>query len=152
MDKDYSFFRYLYNEDLYLIKPSKKAESVTLRGNVIIVEYPGISTLPTKEKMLLNKILEAVKLKPVQVSIVNLSEIRNRISTRSQIHFENARVVLFTGKIPVLTMIGQTDKKYEIIRDLTNDYVLADTLEMIEQDKILKKNLWDVLQMLFPQS
>lgn len=152
MDKDYSFFKFLYNEDIYLIKPAKKTESITLRGNVIIVEYPGISTLPTREKLLLNKILEAVKLKPVQVSIVNLAEIRNRISTRSQLKFENARVVLFTGSIPSLIRIDQPGKKYEIIQDLSNDYVLADTLEMIEQDKTLKKNLWDILQTLFPQN
>ena len=152
MEKDYSFFRFLYNEDIYIIKPANKTESLTLRGNVIIVEYPGISTLPTKEKLVLNKILEALRLKPVQVSIVNLSEIRNRITSRSQIKFENARVVLFTGKIPSLIKIDQLEKKYEILQGVSNDFVLADTLEMIEQDKTLKKNLWDVLQKLFPES
>ena len=152
MEKDYSFFRFLYDDDLYIIKPSKKAESVTFRGNVIMVEYPGISTLPTKEKLLLNKILDAIKLKPVQVSIVNLAELRNRVSNRSQIKFENARVVFFTGKAPAMIKTDLPEKKYEIIQSLTSDFVLADPLEMIEQDKAIKKDLWEVLQRLFPQS
>jgi hypothetical protein len=152
MDKDYSFFRYLYDEDIYIIKPSKKTDSVTLRGILIIVEYPGISTVPTKEKNLLNKILDSVQLKPVQVSIINISELRNRVSSRSRIKFDHAKVIMFTGKIPTLVNLEPPDKKYTILQDLSNDYVLADTLETIEQDKNLKKELWDVLKELFPQN
>ena len=150
MGKDYSFFKYLFDEEIYLIQPKKRPESVTFRGNVIIVEYPGIVTLPTKEKLLLNKILEAVKLQPVQVRIVNISEIRNRLSTRSNIKFENAKVIFFTGKVPILIKAEGVDKKYEIISISNNEFLLADPLEKIDQEQNLKKQLWEVLQKLFP--
>jgi len=150
MAKDYSFFKYLYDDDIYLIKPKKRAESVTLRGIVIIVEYPGIESLPTKEKVLLNKILEAVRLQPVQVRIVNISEIRNRLSSRSNVGFENAKVIFFTGKVPVLIKVEGLEKKYEIFSVSNNEFLLADPLEKIDQEKNLKLELWEVLKKLFP--
>ncbi len=150
MVTDYSFIRFLYDEEIYRISPPRKTETVTFRGAVIFVEYPGIATLPTKEKMLLNKILEAVSLKPVQVSIVNLSEFSNRISARANIRFENAKVIFFTGKIPLLIKSADIKNRYEVIEEANSEFLLADPLEIIDQDKNLKKMLWDVLQQLFP--
>lgn len=152
MGNDYSFIPYLYEEEIYLIKPPGKTEVITFRGNVVIVEYPGITTLPTKEKLLLNKILEAVKLKQVQVSIVNIPEIKNRITSRSGIRFEYAKVIFFTGKIPSMIKIQDLTNKYRILTENNNHFLLADPLEIIDQEKNLKKELWDVLQQLFPVS
>ena len=150
MEKDYSFIKYLYDEDLYKILPPKKPETVTFRGIVIFVEYPGIVSLPTKEKLLLNKILDAVQLKQVQVRIVNIHEIRNRLSTGTNVKFENAKAVFFTGKLPAMIRIPDMAEMYNIHQSEGNEFVLADPLEIIDQDKSLKKELWEVLQKLFP--
>lgn len=148
MTRDYSFIPYLYNEEVYVIRPTKRSEVLTLRGAVVIVDYPGIASLPTKEKILLNKILEAVKLQPVQVTVVNIAELRQRLSLRSEIRFVNATVILFTGKVPIPLKLDELTDKYKVVSVKNNEFVLADPLEIIDQEIDLKKELWAILRQL----
>ncbi len=148
---NYAFIDFLYDE-LYFIRPHRRNEIVTFRGIVVFVDYPGIATLPLKEKMLLNKILEAVKLQPVQVRIVNIHELRNRLSTRATIHFENCKVIFFTGTIPQLFKFQEGINKYEIAVLQNSEIMISDPLEVLDVDKNLKMQLWDQLQKMFPAS
>jgi hypothetical protein len=152
MYTDYSFIPYLYNEDIYIIHPPRKTEVATFRGILFFVDYPGISTVPTKEKILLNKIMEAVRLQAVQVTIVNITEMKTHLSTRAVIRFENAKVIFFTGKSPGFLKNLEMNFKYSVVSQGNNEFVLADVLEMLDQDRNLKKNLWNVLQELFPNT
>jgi DNA polymerase III psi subunit len=147
---NYSFIPHLFNENIYIIRPPRKTESPTFRGNVFFFDYPGIASLPTKEKILLNKITESVNLKEVQVRIVNIPELLNHMSTRAVVHFYNAKVIFFTGKLPGIIKQPQISEKYRMVSEGNNDFVLSDNLEQLDQDKSLKKNLWTVLKELFP--
>jgi hypothetical protein len=146
----YSFIPHLFNENIYIIKPPRKTEAATFRGNVFFFDYPGISTVPTKEKILLNKITESVNLKEVQVTIVNIPELLNHMASRAVVRFYNARVIFFTDKLPSMIKHPEISEKYRIVSEGNNDFVLSDTLEELDQDKNLKKNLWNVLKELFP--
>ena len=151
MEEKYSFFQYLFNDDIYVIHAPKKTETAVFKGIIFFVDYPGIATLPTKEKLFLDKIIEAVKLRLVQVTIVNIPELMKRLSSRALIRFDNAKVIFFTGKIPNLAKHIEIKNKYEINTLGNSEFILADVLESVDQDREQKKNLWNALQRLFPQ-
>ena len=151
MNDHYPFFQYLYNDDIYVIHAPKKTETAVFKGIIFFVDYPGIATLPTKEKIFLDKIIDAVKLRLVQVTIVNIPELMKRLSTRALVRFDNAKVIFFTGKIPNLAKHIEINNRYEIVTSENNEFILADVLETIDQDREQKKNLWTALQKLFPQ-
>jgi hypothetical protein len=148
-EPDYTFLPYLMDEEIYLVRPPKKTETATFRGTVFFVDYPGIPTVPTKEKILLNKIMEAVRLQQVQITIVNIPELMTRLSSRARIRFDHARAILFTGKVPPLLKFLGIENKYEIREIENSEFILSDALEVLDQDIEMKKNLWYILKKMF---
>jgi hypothetical protein len=146
----YSFLPYLFNDDIYIVSPNKgKTEAVVLRGIIFFVDYPGIMTLPTREKILLDKIMEAIQLRLVQVRVINIPELMSKVSPRAMIRFEHAKAIFFTGKLPYQMKDMKIERKYEVIASGNSDFVLADPLENIDSDKELKKKLWNSLKSMF---
>ncbi|HLF35851.1 MAG TPA: hypothetical protein VI583_16525 [Cyclobacteriaceae bacterium] len=149
MGSDYSFLPYLFNEEIYIIRAPKKTETAVFKGVIFFVDYPGIITLPTNQKIFLDKVMEAVKLRLVQVTIVNIPELMKRLSIRALVRFESAKVIFFTGKLPAMARHLDINEKYELIEQENSEFILADVLEVIDQDRGLKKCLWASLKKLF---
>jgi hypothetical protein len=136
-------------EDPQLVAvPETVSELIPVRGNyskgILIVHEE--TELPTEVMDMLVNMIKAVGHSMNEVGMVS-SEV---LETRNMEDFYalNAHVVLKFGKInhPINALF---DQLYEIHTDEETEFLFADSLSSIFEDKKLKVKLWTSLQVLF---
>lgn len=160
----------LITEELYLIPEDRKAilaqlnenspttqevihsepasPPIQIRGNFskgILVLHEE-RELPSEVMEMLVNMIKAVGHSMSEVGMVSSDMLENR--TMEEFQSLNAHVVLKFGKIkhPVNALF---DLSYEIHALEETEYLFADSLSMIFEDKKLKVKLWNSLQILF---
>jgi hypothetical protein len=160
MEEDRSFLKFLIDEEIYVIpedKPdnatreapanwNKKDPNLKFEGkSVLLLEYPEDSPMPDDLSGFLAKILKAVHLDPDKVEKV-FSDQLEVINTES---FSGCIVIAFLSQVPANLSLLFSPVYYNINTSGKNNFLLCDPLEMISKDKILKKKLWEQLQVLY---
>lgn len=160
----------LITEEIYLIPEDRKAILAQFEGKVekpqeVAISEPVIVLIPVRgnfskgvlvlheEKelpaevmdMLVNMI-KAVGHSMNEVGMVSSESLENR--SMEDFQALNAHVVLKFGKIkhPINALF---DQLYEIHSDEETEFLFADSLSSIFEDKKLKVKLWNSLQILF---
>lgn len=160
----------LITEEIYLIPEDRKAilaqlegktevaqevissepvvEPIPVRGNfskgVLVLHEEN--ELPTEVMDMLVNMIKAVGHSMNEVGMVSSESLENR--SMEEFQALNAHVVLKFGKIkhPINALF---DQLYEIHSEVETEYLFADSLSMIFDDKKLKVKLWNSLQILF---
>lgn len=160
----------LITEEIYLIPEDRKAilaqlegktevaqevissepvvEPIPVRGNfskgVLVLHEEN--ELPTEVMDMLVNMIKAVGHSMNEVGMVSSESLENR--SMEDFQALNAHVVLKFGKIkhPINALF---DQLYEIHSEVETEYLFADSLSMIFDDKKLKVKLWNSLQILF---
>lgn len=162
--------QYLITEEIYLIPEDRKAilaqlegkaespqevaipepvvEPIPVRGNfskgVLILHEE--KELPTEVMDMLVNMIKAVGHSMNEVGMVSSELLENK--SMEDFQALNAHVVLKFGKIkhPINALF---DQLYEIHSDTETEFLFADSLSSIFEDKKLKVKLWNSLQILF---
>lgn len=160
----------LLTEEIYLIPEDRKAilaqlegkteitknievteqimEPIPVRGNfskgVLVLHEEN--ELPTEVMEMLVNMIKAVGHSMNEVGMVSSISLENR--SMEDFQALNAHVVLKFGKInhPINALF---DQLYEIHSDSETEFLFADSLSSIFEDKKLKVKLWNSLQILF---
>ncbi len=125
-----------------------KAEPIQVRGNFekgVLILHEEESLKPEVMDMLV-KMINAVGHSMNEVGLLNSASLEGR--TMEDFKNLNAHTVLKFGRIKhsvnsVLTAM------YEVYSEDETEYLSANALSVIAEDKNLKKKLWTVLQILF---
>jgi hypothetical protein len=170
--------KYLLTEEIYLIPEDRKAilgqldgkteiplegkvetpqevvttepemEPIPVRGNfskgVLILHEEN--ELPSEVMDMLVNMIKAVGHSMNEVGLVSSETLENR--TMEDFQALNAHVVLKFGKIKH-SINALFDQLYEIHSDEETEFLFADSLSSIFEDKKLKVKLWNSLQILF---
>lgn len=125
-----------------------KAEPIQVRGNFekgVLILHEEESLKPEVMDMLV-KMINAVGHSMNEVGLLNSASLEGR--TMEDFKNLNAHTVLKFGRIkhPVNSVLTTT---YEVYSEDETEYLSADALSVIAEDKNLKKKLWTALQILF---
>ena len=125
-----------------------KAEPINVRGNFekgILILHEEESLKPEVMDMLV-KMINAVGHSMNEVGLLNSASLQDR--TMEEFKNLNAHTVLKFGRIkhPVNSILTTL---YEVYSEDETEYLSADALSVISEDKNLKKKLWTALQVLF---
>jgi hypothetical protein len=162
--------QWLITEEIYLIPEDRKAILALLEGKTespqeVAIPEPVVDPIPLRgnfsrgvlvlheEKELPSEVMDMLvnMIKAVghsmnEVGMASSDVLENR--SMEEFHALNAHVVLKFGKIkhPVNALF---DQPYEIHSDAETEFLFADSLSSIFEDKKLKVKLWNSLQILF---
>ncbi len=136
------------SSDLEKVKEEIKAEPIPLKGNFT----KGIAILHEESELnaevmdMLVKMINACGHSMNEVGMVSSEVLENR--SMEDFQALNAHVVLKFGRIkhPVNAIAASP---YEIHAEEEIEYLFADALTVISEDKNLKRKLWNSLQILF---
>jgi hypothetical protein len=162
MSWDSSYLKYLIDEEIYFIgetrqediaepESEKKPEipqgqpPVFHNKTLIFLEYPKKQGLPETSNDFLSKILKAVHLDIRKVELV-FSEEKNVIYVNN---LTGCKIIAFLSKIPDQFSGLENSERYIIHALHKNQLVLCDPLEAIQDDKDLKRKLWNQLKILY---
>lgn len=125
-----------------------KAEPIQVRGNFekgILILHEEDSLKPEVMDMLV-KMINAVGHSMNEVGLLNSDSLEGK--TMEDFKNLNAHTVLKFGRIkhPVNSVLTSM---YEVYSEDETEYLSADALSVIAEDKNLKKKLWTALQILF---
>ncbi|MDI1321233.1 MAG: hypothetical protein PSV36_00710 [Algoriphagus sp.] len=125
-----------------------KAEPIQVRGNFekgILILHEEESLKPEVMDMLV-KMINAVGHSMNEVGLLASGSLESR--TMEDFKNLNAHTVLKFGRIkhPVNSILTNL---YEVYSEDETEYISADALSVIAEDKNLKKKLWTALQVLF---
>jgi hypothetical protein len=160
----------LLTEEIYLIPEDRKAILAQLEGKIESPKEVAISEtvaepipvrgnfskgvlvlheekeLPSEVMEMLVNMIKAVGHSMNEVGMVSSDILENR--SMEEFQALNAHVVLKFGKIkhPINALF---DQLYEIHSDEETEFLFADSLSSIFEDKKLKVKLWNSLQILF---
>ena len=114
---------------------------------IIITSYKG-NPLPSGQQVFLQNILKACKLDPASIPVLKADDpITANYQTLHE-HYASSKVVLF-GMSTAEIALPIRFPNYQVQSFQGVQYLCADTLEVLEQDKNLKAILWKFLQQLF---
>lgn len=136
------------SSDLEKVKEEIKAEPIPLKGNFT----KGIAILHEESELaaevmdMLVKMINACGHSMNEVGMISSEVLENR--SMEDFLSLNAHVVLKFGRIkhPVNAIAAPP---YEIHSEEETEYLFADALTVISEDKNLKRKLWNSLQILF---
>lgn len=125
-----------------------KAEPIQVRGNFdkgVLILHEEESLKPEVMDMLV-KMINAVGHSMNEVGLLNSTSLEGK--TMEDFKNLNAHTVLKFGRIkhPVNSVLSAM---YEVYSEDETEYLSADALSVISEDKNLKKKLWTALQVLF---
>ena len=134
--------------ELDKVKEEVKAEPIPLKGNFTkgILILHEESELNAEVMDMLVKMINACGHSMNEVGLVSSEILENR--SLEDFQALNAHVVLKFGRIkhPVNAVAASP---YEIYSEEETEYLFADALTVIAEDKNLKRKLWNSLQVLF---
>lgn len=160
----------LITEEIYLIPEDREAILAQMEGKTAIIQEiavpePVIEPIPVRgnfskgllviheEKELPSEVMDMLvnMIKAVGHSMNEVGMVSSEtLENRSMEEFQslNAHIVLKFGKIkhPINALF---DQLYEIHSDAATEFLFADSLSSIFEDKKLKVKLWNSLQILF---
>jgi hypothetical protein len=133
-------------KDMELSEPT--IESIPVKGNFskgILILHEE-SELSTEVLEMLVKMINAVGHSMTEVGMVSSEVLEDR--SMEDFLSLNAHVVLKFGRIkhPINAVPAHS---YEVYSEKETEYLFADSLSSISEDKALKKKLWTALQALF---
>lgn len=136
------------NTDIQELKNEAKIEPIPLKGNFskgILILHEESELSPEVMDMLV-KMINACGHSMAEVGMVSSENLENR--SMEDFQALNSHVVLKFGRIkhPVNALPSQA---YEIFTEGETEYLFADSLTVISEDKNLKRKLWTSLQKLF---
>lgn len=125
-----------------------KQEAIPLKGNFtkgILIIHEESELSPDVMDMLV-KMINACGHSMAEVGMVSSENLENR--SMEDLNALNSHVILKFGRIkhPVNALPSQA---YEIFTEGETEYLFADSLTVIAEDKNLKRKLWTSLQKLF---
>lgn len=131
-----------------LLVPEPVPEPIPVRGNFskgVLVLHEE-KELPSEVMDMLVNMVKAVGHSMNEVGMVSSDAMENR--NMEEFHALNAHVVLKFGKIkhPINALF---DQLYEVHSEAGTEFLFADSLSSIFEDKKLKVKLWNSLQILF---
>ena len=136
------------SSELETVKEEIKAEPIPIKGNFTkgILILHEESELNAEVMDMLVKMINACGHSMNEVGMVSSEVLENR--SMEDFHALNAHVVLKFGRIkhPV-NAVSATP--YEVYSQEETEYLFADALTVISEDKNLKRKLWNSLQILF---
>jgi len=113
--------------------------------SVVLLDYQDMNSLPKVNNELLAKILKSVKLDVDEVVKV-FKEQFDQINEKS---FENCSIIGFFLHLPANLSPLFSTPPYKIGTSGNNKFLYCDQLEMIHEDKALKRKLWEQLKVLY---
>jgi hypothetical protein len=134
--------------ELEKVKEEIKVEPIPMKGNFtkgIVILHEESELSPEVMDMLV-KMINACGHSMNEVGMVSSEVLENR--TMEDFQSLNAHVVLKFGRIkhPINAV---STSPYEIYAEDETEYLFADALTVISEDKNLKRKLWNSLQILF---
>lgn len=134
--------------ELEKVKEEIKVEPIPMKGNFtkgIVILHEESELSPEVMDMLV-KMINACGHSMNEVGMVSSEVLENR--TMEDFQALNAHVVLKFGRIkhPINAV---STSPYEIYAEDETEYLFADALTVISEDKNLKRKLWNSLQILF---
>ncbi|MEB2781747.1 hypothetical protein [Algoriphagus persicinus] len=125
-----------------------KPEPLTVRGKFekgILVLHEEQQLKPEVMEMLVNMI-NAVGHSMNEVGLLSSKELEGR--TLTELYDLNAHIVLKFGRVKhPINALPASD--YQIHTEEETEYLFADALSVISEDKVLKGKLWNTLKVLF---
>ncbi len=129
-------------------KEELKPEPIKVRGNFekgILVLHEEIELKPEVMDMLV-KMINAVGHSMNEVGLLSSDELEGR--SLAELYDLNAHIVLKFGRVKhPINALPASD--YQIHMEKETEYLFADALSTIAEDKILKGKLWNTLKTLF---
>lgn len=136
------------SSELETVKEEIKSEPIPMKGNFTkgIVILHEEAELSSEVMDMLVKMINACGHSMNEVGMVSSEHLENR--SMEDFQALNAHVVLKFGRIkhPVNAISASP---YEIYAEEETEYLFADALTVISEDKNLKRKLWNSLQILF---
>jgi len=157
---DASYLKYLIDEEIYIIKevdrnktigskPVKETETeqnpLYDNATVIFLEYPEKQSLPEVYQNFLSKILGSVELDPTKVKMIFSEDLKNI----AEDDFENCKVIAFLSQDQDNLSSLFNSPRYKVKTLKKNKFLLCDSLDLINNETVLKRKLWEQLKMLF---
>jgi DNA polymerase III psi subunit len=121
------------------VKPEKRL--------IVVYDYKESEALPVPLKQLMLKILEAVRVKIPDAHFVNASF---KPAPKPLSYYENCIVFSLTSKVYAEEL--KSLSTYNIATLQKTKVLKADSLENLNNDINLKKQLWKMLQTMFPKN
>jgi DNA polymerase III psi subunit len=121
------------------VKPEKRL--------IVVYDYKESEALPVPLKQLMLKILEAVRVKIPDADFVNTSF---KPAPKPLSYYENCIVFSLTSKVYAEEL--KSLSTYNIATLQKTKVLKADSLENLNNDINLKKQLWKMLQTMFPKN
>ena len=115
---------------------------------VIVVNKKDAPFLPDNELSFLTNVLSACQLGLMDVAIVNWQNLEPRDATILLKEIPGKQVILF-GTTPSKFGISDNAQPYTILKGDAQQFVVAPSLNEIENNKEAKKQLWMALKQLF---
>ncbi|WPR76939.1 hypothetical protein [Algoriphagus sp. NG3] len=129
-------------------KEELKSEPIKVRGNFekgILVLHEEIELKPEVMDMLV-KMINAVGHSMNEVGLLSSDELEGR--SLAELYDLNAHIVLKFGRVKhPINALPASD--YQIHMEKETEYLFADALSTIAEDKVLKGKLWNTLKVLF---
>ena len=122
-------------------KETKRYKDTT----VLLLDYDDPTSMIPEHEDLLVKILQSVHLDPDSVEMVCRDEF-SKLEVKS---FINCSVIAFLQPIPRHIDALFVAEKYRINKINENQFVACDTLNDLNQDRSLKKKLWEQLKLIY---
>lgn len=115
---------------------------------LVLVRYPEAEHLPGRPLHFLTGMLTACKLELKDVAVLNLAQDPGA-EYKELIKEFRSRVVLLFDVEPSLLGLPINFPHFQIQPFANNSFLYSPSLEMLEEDKILKSKLWVCLRRLF---
>ena len=161
MDQNDKYLQYLIHEDIYLVKEDhipadldqvasgEKEDKDPDPKTVVVVSYPESNNIPEPARMFLSNILRSVKLTMEEVILLHLEKLDPEKGLPEKDLMHNSIIIGFLDAIPATLNPYFSTIKYELRINEHFTSLHSDPLEKIEQDRSLKKILWDRLQKIY---
>lgn len=129
---------------------TKKPEPIVnteQKNTVVIVSYPGQTTIPESDKKFLTDILSACKLSMDDVAIINTEE--NAPDYKMLANQYKCRNILLFGINPLSIGLPFDFPEFQVQPFHNINYLSSPPLHEMENDKIVKSKLWVCLKRIF---
>lgn len=165
IERDRHFLSIFFNESIYAVEEPEPSEEATQdqpeiqykgqnKQEVLVIVYDEMAEyISEKDEALLIKILQAVRLSPDDIALVNIHSFQNQAHNFIALNNISYKTLITFGETTEAMPFRKYLVKYQWNTDEQNRvYLQADALKDIAYDRIKKQLLWKNLQEIFCQS
>jgi len=128
--------------------PSYKSLGDNRKNILVVVRYADAVHLPDEALTFLTNLLKACKLSLGDVSIFNLNNYPDA-NYRDVTHHYSSRIVFLFGVEPVAFGLPLNFPEYQVQTFANTTYLFSPSLELLQNDPLLKSKLWVSLRHMF---